>query len=108
MNLSIRLVSGGDTLSVWDGSGYEPVYTYRPTSGSKRISVNSWNIDGTCIASCIEGSDKIMLTHLKGTSYASVEETTTLAVTPICVQYPRTSVKLLVVGSTDKVTFGDC
>ena len=103
MNSSTRLVSGGDTLSVWDGAGYEPVYTYRPTSGSKRVSVNSWNIDGTCIASCIEGSDKIILTHLKGTSFASVEETTTLGVTPVCLQYPRTSAKLLVVGSSDKV-----
>jgi hypothetical protein len=103
MTSPVRLVSGGDTLSIWESSGYTHVYTYYPTSGSKRIVNNSWNFDGSCIASCVEGSDNLVLTHFGGTSFTSAEYPTTLGVTPIRVQFPRTSLKLLVVGSVDKV-----
>ena len=103
MTSSLRLVSGGESLSIWDGPGYEPVYTYRPAPGQKGILSNSWNNDGTCIASCIEGSDRIVLTNLRATTFASVEVPAPLALTPVRVIYPRTSLKFLVVGNTDKV-----
>jgi hypothetical protein len=103
MTSSLRLVSGGDSLAIWDGPGYEPVYSYRPAPGLKGISSNSWNNDGTCIASCIEGSDKIVLTNLRAGSFASVEVPTSLPLSPVRVIYPKTSGKFLVVGNTDKV-----
>ncbi len=103
MTSFLRLVSGGDSISIWDGPGYEPVYTYRPAPGLRGILSNSWNNDGTCIASCIEGSDKVVLTNLRVTSFASVEVSTPLPQAHVRIIYPRTSIKFLVIGSTDKV-----
>ena len=103
MSSQVRLVSGGDSLSIWDSSGYTQLYSYLPTFGSKRILNNSWNYDGSGIASCVEGSENLILTRVSGSSFASVEVPTSLGVSPIRVQYPRTSLNLLVVGAVDKV-----
>lgn len=102
---SIRLCSTGDVLTIWEGSGYNPVHTFSPTSGVRKIISSSWSYDGSCVASCVEGSDKILITDVKSTSCMTVDVDTVLGVNPIRVQYPRTSLKLLIVGSTDKVIF---
>jgi hypothetical protein len=100
---SIRLATGGDVVAIWEGVGYNPVHTFSPTSGTRKVISTSWNNDGSCLASCVESSDKILLTSIKPASFTTVEVETSLGVSPIRVLYPRTSIKLVIVGSTDKV-----
>lgn len=102
---SNRLASAGDVVAIWDGIGYTPVHTFSPTIGSRKVISSTWNIDGSCLASCVDGSDKLLMTSIRPTAITTVEMDTGLGVKPVRLLYPRTTLKLVMVGATDKVGF---
>ena len=88
------------------------VYNYTPaaaarssSSGGNESAVrsSSWASDGSCLASCVDNSDKIVMTYSKKNVFTSAE-TVTLP-SPAAVLFPRTTVKKLIVATKDgKVT----
>ena len=78
------------------------IYNYTPAaarSGENAVKGSSWASDGSCLASCVDNSDKIVMTYSKKNVFTSAETVTVSS--PVAVLFPRTTVKKLIVATKE-------
>ncbi|TRY71172.1 hypothetical protein TCAL_02373, partial [Tigriopus californicus] len=103
---SYHLSVGGPKLVVLNCSeAYAPLHEYVPSNKSP-ILQSSWSSNGTCLASCVRHSDKVVMTYSKRNVFSSAEIATGLS-QPLAVVFPRSTQRKLFVGNNCKVILYD-
>ena len=103
---AVRFATSAISISVHDTRDETAtsahIYNYTPAasrSGENAVQSSSWASDGSCLASCVDNSDKIVMTYSKKNVFTSAETVTVSS--PVAVLFPRTTVKKLVVATKE-------
>eukprot|EP00095_Tigriopus_kingsejongensis_P012678 maker-scaffold22_size673200-snap-gene-3.21 protein:Tk12678 transcript:maker-scaffold22_size673200-snap-gene-3.21-mRNA-1 annotation:"mgc81767 protein" len=113
--MSFHLAAGGQKLVVLNCASSEAsasasshcvsLHEHVPASHSAILN-SSWSSNGSCLASCVRQSDKIILTYAKRNVFSSAEIATGLE-QPLAVVFPRSTQRKLFVGNAEKVILYD-
>ena len=108
-----RLASSGNDLVLLDyksSCGFEPLYKFTPKSSNLPISIlnnNSWCSDGSCIASSIKNSNKIVMTYSKKNVFTSSEILAANFSQPSKVMFLRSGLSKMILANQDTVALYD-